>query len=226
MEAVHPSTHTGHGPEPGFGGRERRRSDCWRRTPGGRTGVACRARAARGAAAPGGPLPPLSATERDSRALPSKGLALALADGTGVQASPSASAVTPSGEVVFQHRADRLQEILTDPELLLPDRHADLSAHRQTPASTSRTPNRRRCSWLIVRDAATASNFRSERSLPELVADQGTVAIADIDTRQLTRRLRTTGAPERLHRRPEAGAAAGTGGVTIDAVSCAHAQRH
>jgi carbamoyl-phosphate synthase small subunit len=48
---------------------------------------------------------------------------------------------------------------------------------------------------LIVRDLALrASNFRCTRSLDQYLRDEGTVAIAGIDTRRLTRILRTRGA--------------------------------
>ena len=48
---------------------------------------------------------------------------------------------------------------------------------------------------LIIRDLPlVASNFRSSASLSEYLVKAGTVAIANIDTRQLTRQLRTQGA--------------------------------
>jgi len=48
---------------------------------------------------------------------------------------------------------------------------------------------------LIIKDLPlTASNFRSHQTLSSYLVDAGTVAIANIDTRQLTRLLRTHGA--------------------------------
>jgi carbamoyl-phosphate synthase small subunit len=48
---------------------------------------------------------------------------------------------------------------------------------------------------LIIKDLPLiASNFRSSQSLSSYLVDAGTVAIANIDTRQLTRILRTKGA--------------------------------
>ena len=48
---------------------------------------------------------------------------------------------------------------------------------------------------LIIRDLpALVSNFRSTQSLSQYLASQSTVAIANIDTRKLTRLLRTHGA--------------------------------
>lgn len=48
---------------------------------------------------------------------------------------------------------------------------------------------------LVVRSMCdTPSNFRSEISLPDFLAEQGVVAIEDIDTRKLTRHIRDNGA--------------------------------
>ena len=48
---------------------------------------------------------------------------------------------------------------------------------------------------LVVRDICyQPSNFRSEMSLPQFLAENGVVAIAELDTRQLTRHIRDNGA--------------------------------
>jgi carbamoyl-phosphate synthase small subunit len=48
---------------------------------------------------------------------------------------------------------------------------------------------------LVVRDMCrTPSNFRSECSLPDFLAEQGVVALEGIDTRRLTRHIRDNGA--------------------------------
>ena len=48
---------------------------------------------------------------------------------------------------------------------------------------------------LVIRDLTlTVSNWRSEESLPDYLKARGIVAIADIDTRRLTRILRDKGA--------------------------------
>ena len=52
---------------------------------------------------------------------------------------------------------------------------------------------------LVVRDMCdTPSNFRSDISLPDFLAQQGVVAIQDIDTRELVTHLRTTGAMQAI----------------------------
>ena len=48
---------------------------------------------------------------------------------------------------------------------------------------------------LVIRDLPIrASNFRQTQTLQQYLEQQGTVAIADVDTRRLTRHLRSTGA--------------------------------
>ena len=58
---------------------------------------------------------------------------------------------------------------------------------------------------LIIKGPAGAgSNFRSSATLSDYLQREGTVAIANIDTRRLTRHpARSKGAAERLH--PHAG---------------------
>ena len=54
---------------------------------------------------------------------------------------------------------------------------------------------------LVIRDLPLiASNYRNEESLSDYLKRHNIVAIADIDTRKLTRLLRE-GRPERLHHR-------------------------
>ncbi|MCL1879261.1 MAG: glutamine-hydrolyzing carbamoyl-phosphate synthase small subunit [Actinomycetia bacterium] len=54
-------------------------------------------------------------------------------------------------------------------------------------------------SGLVVRDiCAMPSNFRSDMPLPEFLAEQGVVAITDVDTRALTRHIRDHGAQRAL----------------------------
>ena len=59
----------------------------------------------------------------------------------------------------------------------------------------TRSPVAIQAAGLIVRDLPLlASNFRSEQNLSEYLNQHNTVAIADIDTRKLTRILRDGGA--------------------------------
>ena len=52
---------------------------------------------------------------------------------------------------------------------------------------------------LIIRDLPPASSWRNQEDLPAYLERNGLVAIADIDTRRLTRHLAHQGRPERLH---------------------------
>jgi carbamoyl-phosphate synthase small subunit len=121
---------------------------------------------------------------------------LALADGTvfrGVSIGAVGAAV---GEVVFNTAMTGYQEILTDPSyarqiVTLTYPHiGNVGTNSQDDES-----DRVFASALIVRDVPVrASNFRSQRDLHSFLVERSVVAIAGIDTRSLTRRLRDGGA--------------------------------
>ena len=100
------------------------------------------------------------------------------------------------GEVVFNTAMTGYQEILTDPSyarqiVALTYPHIGNTGVNRQDAESRRT-------WaagLVVRDCpAVHSSWRAEQALPEYLAASGVVAIADIDTRRLTRRIREQGA--------------------------------
>ncbi|MDD5324383.1 MAG: glutamine-hydrolyzing carbamoyl-phosphate synthase small subunit [Polaromonas sp.] len=121
---------------------------------------------------------------------------LALADGTVFIGNSFGAADSTVGEVVFNTAMTGYQEILTDPSycqqiVTLTYPHIgnygvnaeDIEAEKVHAAG------------LIIKDLPLlASNFRASMSLAEYLAREKTVAIAGIDTRQLTRHLRTHGA--------------------------------
>ncbi|WP_199221833.1 glutamine-hydrolyzing carbamoyl-phosphate synthase small subunit [Limnohabitans sp. 2KL-17] len=121
---------------------------------------------------------------------------LALADGTVFIGNSIGAPGSTVGEVVFNTSITGYQEILTDPSycqqiVTLTYPHIgnygisveDIEADKVHAAG------------LIIKDLPLiASNFRSSQTLSSYLADSGTVAIANIDTRQLTRILRTKGA--------------------------------
>lgn len=121
---------------------------------------------------------------------------LALADGTvfhGVSIGAAGAAV---GEVVFNTALTGYQEILTDPSyarqiVTLTYPHiGNVGTNFQDDES-----DRVFASALVVRDVPPrASNFRSQSDLPTFLNERSVVAIAGIDTRSLTRRLRDAGA--------------------------------
>jgi len=121
---------------------------------------------------------------------------LALADGTVFIGQSIGAPGRTVGEVVFNTAITGYQEILTDPSycqqivtLTYPHignygvNEEDVEARKVFAAG------------LIIKDLPLlASNFRKTLTLSDYLKREGTVAIANIDTRALTRRLRTHGA--------------------------------
>ena len=120
---------------------------------------------------------------------------LVLEDGTTAAGSAFGAVGTTVGEMVFCTAMTGYQETITDP-----------SYHRQLVMMTA--PHVGNTGWndeddesrriwvagFVVRDPAPrASSWRSRRELAAELADQGVVGIAGVDTRALTRRLRSVG---------------------------------
>ena len=121
---------------------------------------------------------------------------LALEDGTIFRGLSIGASGTTVGEVVFNTAMTGYQEILTDPSycrqiVTLTYPHiGNTGVTREDEESTGI-----QAAGLIIRDLPLlASNFRSEQSLSDYLIAGDTVAIADIDTRKLTRILRDGGA--------------------------------
>jgi carbamoyl-phosphate synthase small subunit len=129
-------------------------------------------------------------TERDTRAL------LVLEDGAIFRGEAYGARGEGLGEAVFTTGMTGYQETLTDP-----------SYHRQIVVQTA--PQIGNTGWndeddesarihvagYAVRDPArTPSNWRSRRGLGEVLAEQGVVGVAGLDTRALVRHLRERGA--------------------------------
>ena len=121
---------------------------------------------------------------------------LALADGTVYVGHSIGAAGQSVGEVVFNTALTGYQEILTDPSycqqlVTLTYPHiGNYGINREDVES-----DRVHAAGLIIKDLPLiASNFRSNEDLTSYLSRQGTVAIAGIDTRSLTKRLRTFGA--------------------------------
>jgi carbamoyl-phosphate synthase small subunit len=121
---------------------------------------------------------------------------LALADGTIFHGLAVGATGRTVGEVVFNTALTGYQEILTDPSycrqiVTLTCPHIGNVGVNDEDAESGRV----HAAGLVVRDLpAQVSNFRATQSLPAYLRAQGTVAIAGVDTRQLTRHLRTHGA--------------------------------
>ncbi len=121
---------------------------------------------------------------------------LALADGTVFHGTSIGAVGHTAGEVVFNTALTGYQEILTDPSycrqiVTLTYPHIGNYGVNAEDVEASKVF----AAGLVIKDLpALASNFRATMTLAEYLAREGTVAIADLDTRKLTRRLRTNGA--------------------------------
>ncbi len=121
---------------------------------------------------------------------------LALADGTVFRGTSIGRSGQAVGEVVFNTSMTGYQEILTDPSyrkqiVTLTSPHIGNVGTNSDDAESKAV----HASGLVVRDhALCASNWRSTISLSDYLVHNNVVAIADIDTRKLTRILREKGA--------------------------------
>jgi len=121
---------------------------------------------------------------------------LALQDGTIFRGISVGAPGKTIGEVVFNTAMTGYQEILTDPSycrqiVTLTYPHIGNTGTNSEDMESSRI----HASGLVIRDSSmVASSWRSERSFSDFLIAADTVAIADIDTRKLTRLLREKGA--------------------------------
>ncbi len=120
---------------------------------------------------------------------------LVLADGTVFQGISIGASGHTVGEVVFNTALTGYQEILTDPSYcrqIVTLTYPHVGNYGVNAEDVEATEIY--AAGLIIKDAALlASNFRQTQTLAHYLKSQGTVAIAGIDTRRLTRLLRTNG---------------------------------
>ena len=121
---------------------------------------------------------------------------LALQDGTVFHGTSIGAEGQTIGEVVFNTAMTGYQEILTDPSycrqiVTLTYPHIGNTGTNSDDMESGKI----HASGLIIRDSSMiTSSWRSERSFSEFLRQGKTVAIADIDTRKLTRLIREKGA--------------------------------
>ncbi|WP_198972342.1 glutamine-hydrolyzing carbamoyl-phosphate synthase small subunit [Xylophilus sp. ASV27] len=121
---------------------------------------------------------------------------LALADGTVFLGHSIGAAGSTAGEVVFNTAMTGYQEILTDPSycqqiVTLTYPHIGNYGVNEEDVEADKV----HAAGLIIKDLPlVASNFRKTVTLSEYLVRENTVAIAGIDTRKLTRHLRSKGA--------------------------------
>jgi len=121
---------------------------------------------------------------------------LALENGTVFEGEGFGSTGEVTGEVVFNTSMTGYQEIFTDPSYCgqivtltypLVGNYGINSGDLES--------GRPQVSGVIVREAsAVFSNFRAQKGLSDWLAEHGVIAIEGLDTRMLTRMLRTDGA--------------------------------
>jgi carbamoyl-phosphate synthase small subunit len=120
---------------------------------------------------------------------------LALEDGTWFRGTAAGAEGLSGGEVVFNTAMTGYQEVLTDPSyagqivtMTCPEignygvSSADVESRRPQVAG-----------FIVREESPVASNWRAQGTLHDYLVANGIVAIAGIDTRALTRRLRSGG---------------------------------
>jgi carbamoyl-phosphate synthase small subunit len=121
---------------------------------------------------------------------------LALADGTTFEGLSLGASGEAAGEVVFNTSMTGYQEILTDPSyvgqmicMTYPEQGNygvnEVDAESARPHATG---------FLVRHHAEEPSSFRAEQGLGEYLRANGIVGVSGIDTRRLTRHLRSAGA--------------------------------
>jgi carbamoyl-phosphate synthase small subunit len=123
---------------------------------------------------------------------------LALADGTVFSGRAFGADASIVGEVVFTTGMTGYQEVLTDPSYcgqivtMTSPQIGNTGINAEDAESVDDKPQ---VAGFVIRDRSlVVSNWRSEESLDQYLGRHGITAIADIDTRRLTRHLRDKGA--------------------------------
>ena len=120
---------------------------------------------------------------------------LALEDGTWYRGVAAGAAGEARGEVVFNTSMTGYQEVLTDPSYagqIVTMTAPQIGNYGVAPGDAeSQAP---RVAGFVMREASPlASNYRADGTLRDYLVRHNIVAIADIDTRALTRVLRSAG---------------------------------
>jgi carbamoyl-phosphate synthase small subunit len=121
---------------------------------------------------------------------------LALADGTVFIGNSIGAAGSTTGEVVFNTALTGYQEILTDPsyrQQIVTLTYPHIGNYGVNAEDVEATQVH--AAGLVIRDLPLiASSFRADMTLQQYLQREKTVGIANIDTRKLTRILRSKGA--------------------------------
>ncbi len=120
---------------------------------------------------------------------------LALEDGTWYKGQPAGAEGETQGEVVFNTSMTGYQEILTDPSYagqIVTMTCPEIGNYGVT-ENDIESRGVRAAGFVIRHESPMASNWRAEGTLREYLAAQRIVAISGVDTRELTRKLRSAG---------------------------------
>jgi len=144
---------------------------------------------------PGSSQPTTTQTRTRNRFRPAADAALALADGVVYRGRAFGAEVDAAGEAVFTTTMTGYQEVCTDPSFkgqIVCMTYPLIGNYGVTPRDDeSRQPW---ISGLVVREVSEApSNWRSEGTLDSYLRQYGIPGIAGVDTRALTRHIRTIG---------------------------------
>ncbi len=123
---------------------------------------------------------------------------LALADGTIFRGISIGAEGVNVGEVAFNTAMTGYQEILTDPsycQQIVTLTYPHIGNTGTNTEDIESNSGKVFAAGLVIRDLPlVSSNWRKTQTLPEYLKERNIVAIADIDTRKLTRILREKGA--------------------------------
>jgi carbamoyl-phosphate synthase small subunit len=122
---------------------------------------------------------------------------LALADGMVFAGSGFGATGTAGGEVVFNTSMTGYQEVLTDPSYtgqIVTMTYPQIGNYGVNPEDIESHNKQVQVAGFVIKELSpVVSNFRARKSLHEYLAEAGVIGIAGIDTRALTRHLRTAG---------------------------------
>ncbi len=121
---------------------------------------------------------------------------LALEDGTHYWGKSVGEAGETFGELVFNTGMTGYQEVLTDPSYrgqIVVMTYPEIGIYGVNPKDVE-SSGIQVAGYVVQRAVRTPSNHQATQSFPDYLGEAGTVAIEGVDTRALTRHLRTQGA--------------------------------
>ena len=123
---------------------------------------------------------------------------LALADGWVFTGESFGAEGTAVGEAVFNTSMAGYQEVLTDPSYcgqIVTMTYPLVGNYGVNPEDVESYDRRAQVAGFVVKELSpVVSNFRADRSLHEYLAAENVMALTGVDTRALTRHIRTAGA--------------------------------